>query len=140
MESLEEVLNSARLKNPCDLDLLVFFARHPDALVTSEQLALLVGYDVAKVAKSLDLLVEHKLVRRSQNPTHLARLYRFRADHWDPKFQEILKTASTIEGRRQIRGLLNQRQLRSKGTAGNHPSEIRDQKSDVSRKKEKGHG
>jgi DNA-binding MarR family transcriptional regulator len=147
MESLEELLNIAPVKDPCDLDLLVFFARHPDALITSDQLALLVGYDVTLVARSLDLLVEHNLVQRSQNPTHLARLYRFRAEHWDPKFQEILKIASTLEGRRQLRRLLNQRQQRSKRTPRNHRSEIREHKSDpreqkpnVSGKKEKGHG
>jgi DNA-binding IscR family transcriptional regulator len=140
IDSLEELLNIARLKTPCDLDLLVFLARHPDALVTSEQLALLVGYDVAQVAKSLDLLVEHKLVRCSQNPTHLARLCRFRADHGDPKFREILRIASTVEGRRHIMRLMNHRQSRSKRTAGNHLSEVREQKSDVSPKKEKGHG
>jgi hypothetical protein len=30
---------------PCDLDLLIFFARHPRILLASEQLAVLLGYE-----------------------------------------------------------------------------------------------
>jgi hypothetical protein len=115
MDSINEFLSITHLRTPCDLDVVIFFARHPDALMTSEQLALLVGYDLSQVAKSLDLLVEHKVLQRSQNPTHVARLYRFRAEHWNPRFHDTLKMASTVEGRRQIRRVLNQRQ-RSKRT------------------------
>jgi hypothetical protein len=32
VESLEQLLNIARIKTPCDLDLLLFFVRHPHAL------------------------------------------------------------------------------------------------------------
>jgi hypothetical protein len=116
MKSLEQLLNIARIKTPCDLDLVLFFARHPDALMTSEQLALLVGYDLQQIAKSLELLVKRKLLRRTQNPTHPARLYRFRPDYWSPRFRDILKIASTVEGRRRIRHLLSARQLRPKRT------------------------
>jgi hypothetical protein len=114
MESFEQLLNIARIKTACDLDLLLFFARHPDALMTSEQLAALVGYDLAQIAKSLDLLVQRKLLRRTQNPTHAARLYRFRADYGGPRFKELLAAATTVEGRRRIRSLLSERQRRSK--------------------------
>jgi hypothetical protein len=134
MESLEQLLNIARIKTPCDLDLVLFFARHPDALMTSEQLALLVGYDLQQIAKSLELLVKRKLLRRTQNPTHPARLYRFRPDHWSQRFRDILKIASTVEGRRQIRQLLRQRQVRSKRTTP------RDSLTNVSEKKEKAYG
>lgn len=116
MESLEQLLNIARIKTPCDLDLLLFFARHPDALMRSEQLAAIVGYDLAQIAKSLDLLVKRKFLRRLQNPTHAARLYRFRADYGGPAFLELLKVATTVEGRRRIRHLLSERQPRSKRT------------------------
>jgi hypothetical protein len=115
MDSLEEFLAITCVTSACDFDLLVFFSRHPDALMTSEQLALFVGYDVHQVAQSLDLLVERKLLGRSQNPTHPASLYRFRAEHWEPPLHDALKVASTVESRRQIRRLLTQRQ-RSKTT------------------------
>jgi DNA-binding MarR family transcriptional regulator len=138
MESVEQLLNIARIKTACDLDLLLFFARHPDALMTSEQLALLVGYDLPQIAKSLDLLVQRKLLRRMQNPTHAARLYRFRADYGGPRFQELLKAATTIEGRRRIRRLLSERQPRPKRTAPrNNLSNV---SLSVSRRKEKAHG
>jgi hypothetical protein len=117
MESLEQLLNIARVKSPCDLDLLMFFARHPDALMTSEQLAAMVGYDLPQIAKSLDLLVRRKLLLRAQNPTHPARMYRFRVEFGGPRFTDLLKLASTLEGRRQMRHLLNERQPRSTRTA-----------------------
>ena len=117
MESLEHLLTIVRIKTACDLDLLLFFARHPDALMTSEQLASFVGYDLPQIAKSLDLLVQRKLLRRTQNPTHAARLYRFRADYGGPRFHELLKGAMTIEGRRRIRRLLSERQPRPKRPA-----------------------
>jgi hypothetical protein len=138
MNSFEELLNIAGLKNHCDLDLLLFFARHPDALMTSEQLALLVGYDIQQIAKSLDLLVERKLLRRTQNPTHAARLYRFRADHWDPRLRELLKTATTIEGRRKVRQLITNRQRPKKIPPRNRPSNVA--RINVSLIKEKAHG
>ena len=138
MDSLDELLNIAHLRNHCDLDLLLFFARHPDALMTSEQLALLVGYDLQQIAKSLDLLVQHKLLRRTQNPTHAARLYRFRADHWDPPLPEILKNTSTVEGRRKIRQLMNERQRSKKTRPRNRPSSVA--RMNISLVKEKAHG
>jgi DNA-binding MarR family transcriptional regulator len=138
MEFLEQLLHIARIKTPCDLDLLLFFARHPDALMTSEQLALLVGYDLAQIAKSLDLLVQRKLLRRMQNPTHAARLYRFRGDYGGPRFHELLKAAMTIEGRRRVRKLLSGRQPRPKRTAArNNLSNV---SLTVSQRKEKAHG
>ena len=45
------------LQHPCDLDLLIFFARHPRTLLASEQLAVLLGYEFTQLAASLDLLV-----------------------------------------------------------------------------------
>ena len=116
VESLEQLLNIARIKTPCDLDLLLFFVRHPDALMTSENLAAMVGYGLPQIAKSLDLLVQRKLLQRTQNPTHAARLYRFRTDSIGPRFREIVDLACTVEGRRKIRSLLTKRQSRPRRT------------------------
>jgi hypothetical protein len=65
------------LKPACDLDLLVFFARHPRALLTSEQLAAWLGYELKQIAESLEVLLEAGLLARTQNPTHAARMYVF---------------------------------------------------------------
>src|SRR5262249_44869908 len=63
------------LRHPCDLDLLLFFHRHPRAILTSERLAAYVGYDQNQLARSLDCLADAGLLVRSQNPTYGARLY-----------------------------------------------------------------
>lgn len=39
------------LRHPCDLDLLLFFNRHPRALLTSERLAAYVGYDLNQIGR-----------------------------------------------------------------------------------------
>jgi hypothetical protein len=138
MESLGQLLNLARIKTPCDLDLLLFFARHPDALMTSERLASFVGYDLPQIARSLDLLVQRKLLRRLQNPTHAARLYRFRANYGPPWFVELLKVAATVEGRRRIRHLLSARQRRPKRTSARN--KLPNLSRTVPQIKEKAHG
>lgn len=46
------------LRHPSDLDLLIFFARHPRTLLSSDQLGAFSGYGVKDVAASLDLLLE----------------------------------------------------------------------------------
>src|SRR4026207_2171142 len=65
------------LRNTCDMDLLLFFVRHPRALLTSEQIATFIGYDVQRIGDSLDRLLDAKLLTRSQNPAHSARMYVF---------------------------------------------------------------
>lgn len=88
------------LQSRCDLDLLVFFARHPTALLTSEQLANWLGRELKAIAASLDILLTARLIERTQNPTHAARMYVFRADSggggWLPT---LLETAKTRAGR-----------------------------------------
>jgi predicted transcriptional regulator len=116
VEALKQLLDAAGLKHPCDLDLMLFFDRHPDALMTSEQLASFVGYELSQIARSLDLLVQRQLLQRSQTLTHFSRLYRFRADHAG-EVREILTAAVTIEERRQMRQILRQRQAPSTMTS-----------------------
>ena len=89
------------LRHPCDLDLLLFFHRHPRSLLTSERLAAYVGYDLNQIARSLDLLTEAGLLERSQNPTHAARMYLLKTPEtgW---LGSLLAIASTREGRRDL--------------------------------------
>jgi hypothetical protein len=104
------------LRHPSDLDLLLFFARHPRSLLASEQLAAFLGYGVKDVAASLDLLLGASLITRTPNPSHAARLYVFSVDgpggDWLP---ELLKLASTREGRLAIIWELRRR---ASGTIG----------------------
>ena len=92
--------------HPCDLDLLLFFNRHPKALVSSERIAAFVGYDLAQVAKSLDLLEGAGVLRRSVNRTHVGRLYSFIPDGDAMWLGSILRAASTPDRRRQMIRLL----------------------------------
>jgi hypothetical protein len=93
------------LKHPCDLDLLVFFARHPRTLMGSEQLASLMGYGLTQTAASLELLLGAALLTRTQNPTRAARMYVFAASNngWVPP---LLEFAATRTGRLAMRQIL----------------------------------
>src|SRR4030095_5447918 len=65
------------LNNPCDLDLLIFFAGHPRSLLASEALASFLGYELKEIADSLDTLLAAGLLTRAQSSVHAARLYVF---------------------------------------------------------------
>ena len=94
------------LRRRADLDLLMFFARHPRTLMGSEQLAKFLGYDIGGIARSLDVLMEAGLLRRAQNPQRAPRMYEFvpgATCDWLPAFFEF---ASTREGRLALRRAL----------------------------------
>jgi hypothetical protein len=98
----EHLLNSIGvLQHACDLDLILFFHRHPCALLTSDRLAAYVGYDLNQVGRSLDRLTDAGLVERTQNPTHAARMYVLKTPEsgW---LTSVLDIASTRPGRRDL--------------------------------------
>lgn len=86
---------------PCELDLLVFLYRHPRTLLTNEQLAAFVGYDMKQIAKSIDAFIEAGLLVRTQNSLHAARLLVLE-DEESGGLETLLRMASTREGRRDI--------------------------------------
>jgi hypothetical protein len=97
----------AVIRYSCDLDLLIFFVQHPSTLLTSEQLAAFVGYELTHISASLDTLIGARLLRRTQHPTHAARLYEFTPGEstgdWLPS---LIRLASTREGRLALREAL----------------------------------
>lgn len=105
-EDPRHLLDDVRvLKHPCDLDLLLFFSRHPRALVTSEQLSSWLGYELAQIAESLDVLLSAGILTRTQNPAHAARLYVLStAVVGGGSFPSLLHLASTRTGRLAIVG------------------------------------
>ncbi len=120
-EDVRRLLDRIRvLRHACDLDLLVFFARHPRSLLTSESLASFLGYDLKNIADSLDVLLGAGLLKRTQTPTHAARLYVFAPDGtpggtnggWLPS---LLELASTREGRLALRDALARRSREGPG-------------------------
>jgi hypothetical protein len=97
------------LRHTCDLDLLMFFARHPRALIASERLAELLGYQLSDIARSLEVLLDEGLLQRTQNPARAARLYVLAIDGahhaWLAAFVEL---GSTRQGRLALRRALIQ--------------------------------
>lgn len=86
-----------------ELDLLVFLYRHPYTLLTNEQLANFVGYDMKQIAKAIDAFIEANLLERTQNPAHSARIYRLILDGPNKGgLKALLELASTREGRQSI--------------------------------------
>ena len=95
------------LQRPSDVDLLVFFAKHPRTLMSSEQLARLLGYQLNELARSLDVLLAAGLLTRSQNPSRAARLYMFVLDSANRRWAaDLVRVASTREGRLALRRAL----------------------------------
>ena len=95
------------LQRPCDLDLLVFSAQHMRTLMSSEQLARLLGYPIKEIARSLDALIAAGLLTRTQNPVRLARMYAFTTGGANGgSLSAVVESASTREGRLALRGAL----------------------------------
>ena len=89
------------LRHPCDLDLLLFFHRHPHSLLTTDRLAAYVGYDLNQIARSLDRLTDAGFLKCSQNPTRDARMYVLLTPGtaW---LVSLIDIASTPDGRRRL--------------------------------------
>lgn len=95
------------VRHPCDVDLLLFFYRHPRALLTADSLVSYLGHDHDRVAKSLDGLIAAGLLARSQNPSRSARLYQLNLDGRPGKeLTAFLKIVSTRQGRSDVMRLL----------------------------------
>jgi hypothetical protein len=125
-EHARRLLNSIGfLKHRCDLDLLLFFVRHPRSLLTSDQIAAFLGYDLKRIGDSLENLLSAKLLTRSQSPTHAARLYVFAvngtSDGWLPS---LVEAVSTREGRLALRqAMTDMTKERINGRFGRSPGD-----------------
>ena len=96
------------IRHACDLDLLLFFYRHPRALLTSEQIVAYVGHDREQIAKSLEGLIESGLLTRSQHRSHAARLYVLELESVPGGLlASFLKIAATRPGRQEAMRLLS---------------------------------
>lgn len=106
---------AAVIRRVADLDLLVFFARHPRTLLASEALAALLGYELKDIARSLDSLLASGLLERTQTSAHPARLYVFAADAAHDWVRPLLTLAATRPGRLACRQVLAGRARDSRG-------------------------
>jgi DNA-binding MarR family transcriptional regulator len=123
---VEELLESSGTQHPCDLDLLVFFHRHPRVLLTSEQLAARTGYDLKQVARSLDFLIERGLLRRRLNHGRVARVYFFRTDGGEAWVERLLRLGLTPDGRRVLIRQLRERASRATGADADRQGRARE--------------
>ena len=98
------------LKHPCDLDLLLFFYRHPQAYLMSERLTEYVGYDLRQVVQSLETLITAGLLRQSPDSSRPARLYVLaRGSARGQWLSSLLRIAQTRDGRLAVIDALKQR-------------------------------
>ena len=104
------LVEAAGLRDACDLDLLLFFSRHPRVVLSSEQIAAYVGYEIAQVARALDRLLETGLLRRTLTQGASGRMYVLEVDSAEEWFASLRRVCATPEGRNALKLLLRQRQ------------------------------
>ena len=103
------------LKHPCDLDLVVFFARHPRSLLSSDSLSAFLGYQIKDIADSLDALLSAGLLRRRQTSAHAARLYELTMESSEAEWLErVMALASTRHGRLALLEEIARRRLHAR--------------------------
>lgn len=112
------------LRDGCDLDLLLFFLRHPHVVLSSELLAAYVGYDLQQVARSLELLFGTGLLRRSLNPATSGRMYALEIDRSEGPLESLRRVCATPDGRNGLRAVLR-RQRPQAGSANGDTSNHR---------------
>jgi hypothetical protein len=107
-QDLRSMLDRIRcIRHACDLDLLLFFVRHPRALLNGEQLGANPGYGLEQTAASLDSLINAGLLQRSRSSSHAACLYVMEPDRLQAgPLASFLQIVATPEGRRSVMRLL----------------------------------
>ena len=105
-----ELVQATGLRNACDLDLLLFFSRHPRVVLSSEQLAAYVGYELQQVARALELLLGAGLLKRTLNHGAPNRMYVLEVDHAEQWLEPLRRICETPNGRNALKALLRQRQ------------------------------
>ena len=107
------LVEAAGLRDACDLDLLLFFSRHPRVVLSSEQLAAYVGYELPQVARALDLLLGAGLLKRTLNQGASGRMYVLEVDDAEEWLDPLQRLCATPDGRTALKVLLKQRQLQN---------------------------
>ncbi len=116
-----QLVEAVGLRDACDLDLLLFFSRHPRVVLSSEQLAAYVGYDLPQVARALDLLLSAGLLKRTLTQGAPGRMYVLEIDHAEEWLELLRRVCATPDGRNALRVLLKRRRSEM-GVADGDPS------------------
>ena len=113
-----QLVEAVGLRDACDLDLLLFFSRHPRVVLSSEQLAAYVGYDLPQVARALDLLLGAGLLKRTLHHGAPGRMYVLEIDHVERWLELLRRVCATPDGRNALRAFLKQRRPPVRGGNG----------------------
>jgi len=124
------LIDAAGLRDGCDLDLLLFFSRHPRVVLSSEQLASYVGYDLPQIARALDLLLGAGLLKRTLHEGAPGRMYVLEVDHVEEWLEPLRRVCGTPDGRNALRTLLKQRQSENGGRSNRRLSRVRPARAD----------
>jgi hypothetical protein len=103
-----QLIEAAGLQRACDLDLLLFFSRHPRVVLSSEHLAAYVGYDLPEVARALELLLGAGLLKRTLNHGAPGRMYVLEVDHAEEWLEPLRQVCAKPDGRAAMRALLRE--------------------------------
>ena len=120
-----QVIDAVGLRDACDLDLLLFFSRHPRVVLSSEHLASYVGYDLAQVARALDLLLGGGLLKRTLHEGAPGRMYVLEVDHGEKWLEPLRRVCAMPDGRNALKGLLKQRQSQNDGRSNRRLYRVR---------------
>src|SRR5713226_779721 len=104
---VEGWLKTLGIESLCQWDVLVFLDRHPSILVSTDNIALFVGYATAEVVAALDSLESSGLVVRSR-VSQGVRLYQLTAPA-DPTRRDALERLMTFADSHTVRLLLARR-------------------------------
>jgi hypothetical protein len=108
------------LRHPCDLDLLMFFHRHPRTVLTSERLALYVGHELSLVAQSLEALMAARVLARVPSGPGSARMYLV-TNTGPSGLDALLRLASTRAGRLAVMAALAERRASKESMSTDDP-------------------
>ena len=111
-------LEAAGLREACDLDLLLFFSRHPRVVLSSAQLATYIGYEVEQVARALELFLAAGVLKRGLNEDTAGRLYVLAVDPGGEWLEPVRRLCATPEGRNALRTLLKERRSQTHAMNG----------------------
>lgn len=108
MEILQFV-EAAGIREACEFDLLLFFARHPRVVLRPEHIATYVGHEVQHVARALEQMLAASLLKRGLSPGAGGTMYVLAADHVAQWLEPVRRLCATPDGRHALRTLLKER-------------------------------
>jgi len=112
------LIEAAGIREACDLDLLLFFSRHPRVVLTNDQLATYVGHEVEDVARALELMLGASLLKQGLSPSAAGKMYVLAVDDVAEWLEPVRRLCATPDGRHALRTLLKERRLQTQATNG----------------------